>query len=280
MLKKHMTVYLFATALAATPAWSQAFAQANSGAGGDRPAATGTGSATMGSPSMRPGASTETGAAPLSGSSSAMGASNLPSTAAGSAGSTTAPSGPATGSSTVTTGTSSGSTAGSSASNTAGSMSGNFITQQSPNQFLASRLIGTNVVGGGNEAIGDVNDVLMDRNGQAVGVVIGVGGFLGIGEKNVAVPFNQLELASANAAGSGGSSGTTGATTGTNANAGTAPDRIVLRMTKEQLQNAPGFATAANRDGNASTTGSTATSGAGGSGTNPSSGTAPSTNRQ
>jgi sporulation protein YlmC with PRC-barrel domain len=42
--------------------------------------------------------------------------------------------------------------------------------------------------------IGDVNDVLLDKNGQVTAVILGVGGFLGIGEKNVAVPFNDIRL--------------------------------------------------------------------------------------
>ncbi|MFP1630288.1 PRC-barrel domain-containing protein [Zhengella sp. ZM62] len=42
------------------------------------------------------------------------------------------------------------------------------------------------------DSVGDVNDVVMGRGGQAEAVVIGVGGFLGIGEKNVAVDFSKL----------------------------------------------------------------------------------------
>ena len=60
--------------------------------------------------------------------------------------------------------------------------------------MLASKLIGTTVVSQDNETIGDVNDVLFDRGGQVMAAVIGVGGFLGIGEKDVAVPFQQLEF--------------------------------------------------------------------------------------
>jgi sporulation protein YlmC with PRC-barrel domain len=42
--------------------------------------------------------------------------------------------------------------------------------------------------------IGDVNDLLVDNDGKVGAVIIGVGGFLGAGEKNVAVPFNALKL--------------------------------------------------------------------------------------
>ena len=42
--------------------------------------------------------------------------------------------------------------------------------------------------------IGDVNDVLLDKNGQVSAVILGVGGFLGMGEKDVAVPFNAIKI--------------------------------------------------------------------------------------
>jgi sporulation protein YlmC with PRC-barrel domain len=71
--------------------------------------------------------------------------------------------------------------------------SGKFMTQQSANQWRASQLVGLAVYGNNNERIGDINEVLLDRNGGAEAVVIGVGGFLGIGEKDVAVPFKAVE---------------------------------------------------------------------------------------
>jgi sporulation protein YlmC with PRC-barrel domain len=43
--------------------------------------------------------------------------------------------------------------------------------------------------------IGDVNDILLDREGKVVAVIVGVGGFLGAGEKSVAVPFSALKVA-------------------------------------------------------------------------------------
>ena len=74
-------------------------------------------------------------------------------------------------------------------------MSGTFMTKIEKSQMLASELIGTKVISANNESIGDINDVIVDRNGQAVAAVVGVGGFLGIGEKDVAVPFKSLEFA-------------------------------------------------------------------------------------
>ena len=55
-------------------------------------------------------------------------------------------------------------------------------TSGSPSKFK-----GTDVIGSNNEKIGDVNDVLFDQNGRIVAYVVGVGGFLGIGQKDVAL---------------------------------------------------------------------------------------------
>ena len=44
------------------------------------------------------------------------------------------------------------------------------------------------------ETIGDINDLLFDKNGRVSTVVVGVGGFLGIGERNVAFPFSALSI--------------------------------------------------------------------------------------
>src|SRR3954469_3804314 len=68
-----------------------------------------------------------------------------------------------------------------------------FITQQSSGQWRASKLVGVDVYGTDNAKIGDIREVLLNRDGAAEAVVIGVGGFLGIGEKDVAVPFKALE---------------------------------------------------------------------------------------
>lgn len=62
-----------------------------------------------------------------------------------------------------------------------------FITQQQSDQWLFSKFNGTDVIGTNNERIGDVNDLLFDRNGKVMAYVIGVGGFLGIGTKDVAL---------------------------------------------------------------------------------------------
>ncbi len=64
--------------------------------------------------------------------------------------------------------------------------------------YLATNLIGETVYNGaGDDAqnIGDVNDLVIDGNGNVQAVVVGVGGFLGMGEKNVALEFDAIEWA-------------------------------------------------------------------------------------
>lgn len=62
---------------------------------------------------------------------------------------------------------------------------------------LGTRLIGQPVfstAGDDAEEIGNISDIVFDENGQITAVIIGVGGFLGIGEKSVAVDFQTLEF--------------------------------------------------------------------------------------
>ncbi|WP_205790312.1 PRC-barrel domain-containing protein [Microvirga makkahensis] len=160
----------------------------------------------------------------------------------------------------------------------AGSPAGNvnFIQTRDPEHFRTSDLIGRDVYGANNEDIGEINDVLVDRSGRVTAVVLGVGGFLGIGEKDVAVPMQALQFqmnTAANTAGAGntgagntantpattGSTGAGGATatgrnTGTtgaantsnNANTAAAGNnddaqRIMVSLTRQQLEQAPAF---------------------------------------
>jgi sporulation protein YlmC with PRC-barrel domain len=75
-----------------------------------------------------------------------------------------------------------------------GAQSAQFLNEQKPDDWLASKLIGESVVNSQNEKIGDINDLVTDSQGRIVAALIGVGGFLGIGEKDVAVPFENLKL--------------------------------------------------------------------------------------
>src|SRR4051812_17988838 len=72
--------------------------------------------------------------------------------------------------------------------------SGQFMTQEKPGQWRASKLKGLDVYNNSNEKIGDIREVLLDQSGKAEAVVIGVGGFLGIGEHDVAVPFSEIKF--------------------------------------------------------------------------------------
>ena len=67
-----------------------------------------------------------------------------------------------------------------------------YVPENTPNLWRTSEIKGVEVYDGQNEKIGNVDDVLVDQHGSVKGVVIGVGGFLGVGERNIAVPFNDL----------------------------------------------------------------------------------------
>lgn len=69
-----------------------------------------------------------------------------------------------------------------------------FIEKQQPGEWLAHRLVGTKVLNASAEAIGEVKDVVIDKNGAVSTIVIGVGGFLGIPEKLVAVPAGVVQI--------------------------------------------------------------------------------------
>jgi sporulation protein YlmC with PRC-barrel domain len=58
----------------------------------------------------------------------------------------------------------------------------------------ASKIINSTVYSAANENVGDINDIVIGRDGKVYGVVIGVGGFLGLGEKDVIVPMDRLQF--------------------------------------------------------------------------------------
>ena len=67
--------------------------------------------------------------------------------------------------------------------------------------------------------IGDINDVLIDKSGRVTALIIGVGGFLGIGDKDVAVPADAVKVTSKD----------------------NKKYYLVMNSTKDSLKNAPGF---------------------------------------
>lgn len=117
-----------------------------------------------------------------------------------------------------------------SATTTAPAGDAKFINAQSGDQWLSSSFIGADVVGPDDAKIGDVSDILFEKNGKVVGYIVGVGGFLGIGAKNVALAPSSFEIVPA------GSS-----TTGSASSASSDDVKLKLNMTKDQLQQAAAF---------------------------------------
>src|SRR6201990_2717357 len=60
--------------------------------------------------------------------------------------------------------------------------------------WRASKLVGLNVYNDKNESVGSINDLLTDKSGNIKAVVIGVGGFLGVGEHLVAAPLDKVQF--------------------------------------------------------------------------------------
>ena len=83
-------------------------------------------------------------------------------------------------------------------------------------------MVGAKVASAGGENLGKVADLIVGRDGKVEGAVLSVGGFLGIGDKHVAVPWNALTARG--------------------------PDQpLVVAMTKTELEAAPEFATLADQ---------------------------------
>jgi sporulation protein YlmC with PRC-barrel domain len=137
-------------------------------------------------------------------------------------------------------------------------------TSTSPSAFQgnwrASKMVGLSVYNDKNESVGSINDFLSDKNGKIVAVVIGVGGFLGVGEHLVAIPFEKVKFSTepvvysttstAPAPGAGGTrpggpATTTGAAPAAPAAASKPnpwyPDHAVFNATKEELKAMPEF---------------------------------------
>ena len=119
-------------------------------------------------------------------------------------------------------------------------------------KWRASKLMGVDIYGPDDKKVGDVTEVVFDKTGKVEIITVGVGGFLGIGAKDVAIPFEQvtwsdqpMAAAAPAPAPSGGSGGMSGgiATTPTASSAPKAPamypDHGKITMTKDQLTSAP-----------------------------------------
>ncbi len=84
--------------------------------------------------------------------------------------------------------------AGAAATDTAAATPDTYLTEQAPTQISANTYIGQSVYNSADESIGSISDLIMEKDGGITAAVIGVGGFLGIGEKAVAVPFNNITV--------------------------------------------------------------------------------------
>lgn len=92
------------------------------------------------------------------------------------------------------------------------------MTQPPANATSINRLYKQAVYNAADERIGEVDDILITNDGRAVGLVIGVGGFLGIGESHVLVPYDAVKV-----------------TTKDNS------PRLVMNATRDQLKSASYF---------------------------------------
>jgi hypothetical protein len=98
--------------------------------------------------------------------------------------------------------------------------SAQFVSSQKPEQFLASKFRGTDVVGAENEKIGDITDMLFDKDGKIEAFVVSVGGFLGMGSKDVAMAPKSFTFEK---------------------DANTGSHKAKVSMTKDQLKQAANF---------------------------------------
>lgn len=74
---------------------------------------------------------------------------------------------------------------------------GGYLAAQSDEQISANTYIGQAVYNSADESIGKISDLIMEKDGGITAAIIGVGGFLGIGEKWVAVPFTTISITQA-----------------------------------------------------------------------------------
>ncbi len=93
-----------------------------------------------------------------------------------------------------------------------------YLGSAPPNGMQASDLIGTDLKTSGDESVGEIGDLIIDQDGKVVAVVVSVGGFLGMGEKHVAISWDKVQMSS------------------------NADDRdLRVDVTRDELESAPGF---------------------------------------
>jgi sporulation protein YlmC with PRC-barrel domain len=123
--------------------------------------------------------------------------------------------------------------------------------------WRASKVVGLNVYNDQNQNVGSINDLLMDKTGVVKGAVLSVGGFLGMGSRFIAVPFERLKFSSEPVPYTGAGASNTPAKSSSSTTTGSAanppakssnpkpipwyPDHAVFNATKDELQKMPEF---------------------------------------
>ena len=92
------------------------------------------------------------------------------------------------------------------------------VTSPSTSHWLASNIYKANVYDPSENKIGDVSDLIIDSDGNVTAAVISVGGFLGVGQKDVEIPFKELKITMRDG-----------------------KDWLTLNRTKDELKSAPAY---------------------------------------
>jgi len=137
-------------------------------------------------------------------------------------------------------------------------------SQNFSDSWRASKIIGLSVYNESNEKLGSISELITDKSGKISAAIVGVGGFLGVGQHDIAVNFDQLKFmdepvkastasntAPGGGAGMSGSSGMSGSKSTVGSSGGGAaatptkdhwaPDHAVMSGTKDQLKAMPAF---------------------------------------
>ncbi|GEO17676.1 PRC-barrel domain-containing protein [Microvirga aerophila] len=154
----------------------------------------------------------------------------------------------------------------------------NWMTRVQSGHWQTSKLRGLSIYNNSHEKIGTISDLLVDGSGKVQAVVIGVGGFLGLGQRDLAVPMDQLQVVAASRVNAGAAATSAMGTAGPSPGAGmtgsatltapTAPDarassnmatnnatvgdsnaandrptsdHAILNLTRDQVRAAPAF---------------------------------------
>jgi putative membrane protein len=113
-----------------------------------------------------------------------------------------------------------------------------YVTRQEATDWTSQALVGRTAMNLQGETLGEINNVILNEKGRVVAVTVGVGGFLGIGEKDVGVPFEALSFKDEDAVESDDDET---AANDEEMDADHDDEVVVIEATKEQLENAPDF---------------------------------------